>query len=201
MNMNKQITTDIVLGTIIIYVVFWKFGDLLFNPSVLWTSPLSILYLNGSDKSTIIAIVFSVLYFIYKIKKHKISLYPTLDLLPFGFLPFFLVYNMAVPLYGYKTSLPWGISISNSEIKYQPINYYLVITIICLVIFLSRKKSVVNTGFFFSRTVMILGASNLLFTFLAPVDLNIIGLSYRQLISIILVLIGIVANKNEPIKG
>lgn len=197
MNMDKRLITDIVLGTVMIYVIIWKFGDLLFNPSLLWESPLSILYLNGTEKTTIIAIVSSVLYLSYKIKKYEIPFYPFLDLLPYGFLPFFLVYNLAVPFYGHKTNLPWGISISSAAIKYQPINYYLAAIITCLMIFLVTKKGKIKPGMYFSRTVVTLGVSGLLLSFLANLDVKIIGLTYGQLLSIILLLFGTAMNKKE----
>lgn len=197
MQMDKQLITDMVLGTVIIYVIFWRFGGLLFDPRMLLDNPISILYQSSSGMSTVIALVISAFYIIYRIKKNKISVYQFLDLLPFGILPFFLIYNLAIPLYGNKTSVPWGIAISNPEIKYHPINYYYAIIITCLMIYFMLKKDNVKNNMYFTITVNTVGVSVLLLSFLAPIDLQIIGISYAQLLSMILILIGIGINMKE----
>lgn len=203
MNMDKRLITDIVLGALIVYLIIWKFGDLLFNPNILWTSPQSIFYLNGSEKTTTIGIVFSVLYLFYKIKRHDIGSYQFMDLLPYGVLPFLLLYNLAVPSYGNKTNLPWGISISDATVNYHPLNYYLVIITSCLLILLKMGKGNFKTGLHFSKTAIVLGATGVLLSYLAPLDIKIIGLSYGQLFSIVLLLTGFtITNKvRSPVEN
>ncbi|WP_191567656.1 hypothetical protein [Metabacillus idriensis] len=194
-DLDKRIITEIIIETIGLSIFLWKFGEILFDPKIIWRSPFSILYLNGNDKTFIIAIVSSILFLYYKIKKNNISIYKFLDLLPSGVLPFLFVYNLFIPVYGYKTTMLWGGSLSSTE-KYHPINLYLAAIIICFYIFTLKLKEKVGSGVTFYQTVITLGVSGLFLTFLSPQYIEFIGISTYQLFYILLLMIGVI----KPIK-
>lgn len=197
LNIEPEVFSDVLAGTLFIGIVVWKFGGVFFNPSVLWTNPLSILFISGSEKTIIFAIFSSCLYLGYKLKKGNMPFYYCFDVLPFGILPFVFIYSLLVPGIGFETTLPWGKSLANSEVNYHPIGYYRAVLFAFLTFYILRLKANVGTGINFSQSSIGIGAIGLLTSFFIHQDIVLIGLSFNQLLHLILLLFGIAVFKSN----
>lgn len=190
---NRKIILDIVSSCILILILTWKFGRLLFNPKQLLDNPLLILFTTGSNATLVLGFIFSAVYTVYKIYKHGIPRNTILDLASLSILSFMFIYNLFIPVYGFHTQFPWGISLGNENVTYHPINSYFAITIAILMIFLLKFIRTIGNGKLFIKTALVIGISGLVLTFVSPQINYIIGISQKQWMFILLIFAGILA--------
>lgn len=74
---NKAVF-DLLTNSVFLGFFIWKGSLLLTEPSLVIKSPLSLLYFTGGRSGLILAIIFSIYYFIYKARKLDISMLVTL---------------------------------------------------------------------------------------------------------------------------
>ncbi|AGX04247.1 hypothetical protein B14911_12252 [Bacillus sp. NRRL B-14911] len=60
---------DKLFTAVLIWFLLYKFGRLLFQPSLLWTNPLGLLYFNGGIKEAILGLLGAALYFTGQCRK------------------------------------------------------------------------------------------------------------------------------------
>lgn len=85
---QTKLITDIYFNSVVIVVITWKFGPLLFNPGMIIDSPLNLIYVMGTQKQVWLGIAIAGLYAYWQTKRKQISFKSFIDLFPFGFLPF-----------------------------------------------------------------------------------------------------------------
>jgi hypothetical protein len=61
---------DKLFTAVLIWFLIYKFGQLLFMPSLLWTNPLGLLYFSGGIKEGILGSLAAALYFAGQCRKH-----------------------------------------------------------------------------------------------------------------------------------
>lgn len=136
---------DLLMNNILIVVLFWKLGPLLFMPSILWTKPYLILLMAGSYVEILIGIAVAIVYTLYKIRKLEIPLLVFLDALPYGILSTLMFSSLLLWQYGQPTSMPWGITVTGSH-QYHPVNIYLLILSAMLLLWLWRSTYKLGKG-------------------------------------------------------
>lgn len=67
----KKEVFDLLTNSIILGFFIWKGSLLLFEPSIILHNPLSVLYFTGGNSGLILAIIFTLSYFIYQARKLK----------------------------------------------------------------------------------------------------------------------------------
>lgn len=177
----KQIA-DIYFNGVLIVAITWKFGSLLFNPSIIIDSPLNLIYVMGTQKHVWLGIAIASLYAYWQTKRKQISFKSFLDLFPFGFLPFLFFSQLLIAQYGMQTDLPWGISLSDPEISYHPINLYSALIALVIFSLLWKKRKEIGSGHCFTSFLLFYGIGKLIVSYFQQPDLFIIGLTRDQLI-------------------
>lgn len=173
---------DVLTNSLLILILIWRFGYLLFNPSIIWNEPGLILAASGSDRELWTGIIVSSIYVIWQIKKANIHYYVVLDLLPYGVLTVLIINSTINWQYGLPTRLPWGISIANPNFKYHPIHLYMILLSAPLLIALWRKSKEIGQGKIFRTFSIVFGIGMMLVSLFKPQSPYLLGLSSEQLI-------------------
>ncbi len=66
---------DSMMNSVFYGFIIWKLSLIIFEPSLVIRSPLSILYFSGGNKGVIVAIIFSFLYFMLVTRKTQLSFF------------------------------------------------------------------------------------------------------------------------------
>ena len=194
---NRKEISDIVTSCILILILTWKFGGVLFNPKQIISDPLFILYITGNGATLLLGFILSTIYTVFKLSKNGISKKVFLDLVSLAALPFLFLYSLFIPEYGYRTRLPWGISLGNENVVYHPIHAYFAITIAIIMIYLYKEMKTIGTGNLYMKTSLLIGVSGLIFTFLSPQINYILGISQKQWMFIFLIFVGLYNRRRE----
>jgi prolipoprotein diacylglyceryltransferase len=182
---------DILASGLFIAAIVWKFSPLLFTPSILWESPLSILFISGSRTSVWIGAIAGMAYIGFKCWRMRDGRWLLPDLLSYGVTSMVVVYSLLSWQYGTPTNLPWGISIENPEFKYHPVNIYKFMVTLPLFIWLWRQKfGNLGSGRLFIDFITFYGTGLLLVSLFKPQTVWILGISREQFIYIALILVG-----------
>jgi hypothetical protein len=70
---ENQKLFELLLNTLFIGFLIWKISLFLFEPTLIWKSPFSLLYFNGGNNGLVLAIVLSIIYFTFKAQRKSIS--------------------------------------------------------------------------------------------------------------------------------
>jgi prolipoprotein diacylglyceryltransferase len=192
-SIDRRVMGDIYISSILIIVLFWKLGPLLYNPFILIENPFNILYIYGSSQHIFLGVLFALIYILVKSKKAQIPIIHVFDSFAFAFLPTSIVYHLLVKQYGYPTTLVWGVSVQQPEYKYHPINMYFFIFDMLLFIFLWKfKRKEMGSGVIFTFFLIFYGIGRLLVSFLQPQSIDFLGLSVTQITYMLLMTIGMI---------
>lgn len=181
---------DIYTTSLMIVALVWKMGPLIFDPSILWNNPLSILFITGTIKHMWLGIFFAIGYIYLKLRKAQIPISVMLDVLPYGFLTLIVIYHLFIWQYGSPTTMLWGISIQHPDYRYHPVNVYQVFVTLPVLIWLWRRKFSLGIGMVFSHFLSFYGAGQMLVSFFKPQTVYFLGLSVEQLVYLGLLVIG-----------
>jgi len=182
---------DILTSGVIITAMVWKFSPVLFTPSILWKSPLSLLFISGSSEAAWFGVAASAAYIGFKCWRMHGGRWLLLDLLPYGVTSMVVVYSLLSWQYGTPTNLPWGISIENPDFKYHPVNVYKIIVTVPLFIWLWRRKAGdLGSGGPFADFITFYGIGLLLVSFFEAQKGWMLGMSREQLFYFILIILG-----------
>jgi hypothetical protein len=182
---------DLLVNGLLIVIFTWKFSPVLFSPSLLWTQPFSLLVMTGSSNGMWIGVILAIIYMEMKLHRSKTSRWILLDLIPYGISVMILVYSLLSWQYGSQTALPWGISIENPDFKYHPINIYMIlITIPMLVWLLKRDKSLLGNGKIFFEFLTFYGIGLMIVSLFKPQTSLLFGISDEQFFYILMMVVG-----------
>jgi prolipoprotein diacylglyceryltransferase len=148
---------DLMLSNVLIVVLFWKLGTILFVPSLIWTKPLQILMMTGTWKEVLLGVLIACIYTFFKLKKMEMSFLVLLDLIPYGILAAVICRSLFSWQYGSPTNLPWGISLTEPEYQYHPINIYLLLLSAPLILWLWRGTLKLGKGKIIQEFLMYYG--------------------------------------------
>lgn len=191
---NKRVVLDIVSSSIMILILTWKFGGVLFNPKQLFSNPLLILFLTGNNSTLLLGFCISAVYILYKLKNKGVPRNLFLDLISLSALPFLFIYNLLIPEYGYATRLPWGISLGSEKVAYHPTNIYFSIAIGIIMVYAFKSNRSIGNCILFIKTSLLIGISGLLLTFLEPQLNYLMGISLKQWIFLLIIVSGFFAH-------
>ncbi|MBT2696675.1 hypothetical protein J7E79_04490 [Bacillus sp. ISL-40] len=201
---NRKVIMDLFSSCILILIFTWKFGGVLLNPKLLLSNPLLVLFMTGSNSTLLLGLIISIAYLAFKIYKKAIPLKLFLDLLSLSVLPSMFIYNLFIPVYGYPTRFPWGISLGSENVDYHPIHIYFAITCAMIILFLYKTIKTKGSGNLFMKTAVLIGLSGLVFTFLSPQMNFIMGVSQKQWLFIFVIFVGLLTSihkENEEVES
>ena len=90
---NRKEISDIVTSCILILILTWKFGGVLFNLKQIISDPLFILYITGNGATLLLGFALSTIYTVFKLSKKGISKKVFLDLVSLAALSFLFLYT------------------------------------------------------------------------------------------------------------
>ncbi len=176
----------------IIFIVFWKFGYVFSVPSILWKDPLKLLLLQGSSTEILIGAAAVIVYFFFQLNRNRSLTWVLLDLVPYGALAFLAIQNLLLWQYGNLTTVPWGISASDPNYHYHPINVYLLILIIPAILRLWTSSCVLGQGKALCSFLIFYGLGWLAVSLFQPQEAVLLILSIEQIVYILMAAAGTV---------
>ncbi|WP_193556339.1 hypothetical protein [Paenibacillus ginsengarvi] len=156
---------ELVQNAAFIVLLVWKFGHVLFAPSVIWDRPLAIFILNGGTREALLAAAAAAVYLVVSIRRKGIPLRIFLDLVSFGTIVAVIVYAAIDWRAGEATTKPWGIVVSSPEFRYHPISGYTIIVALAVLMLLGFRRGKAGTGEWFRIATLYMGAGLLLVSF------------------------------------
>jgi len=167
---------DLLSNSLFLGFFIWKFSLILFDPSLIMKSPLSLLYFTGGSKGLILAITVTILFFFFKAKKLMI---PNVFILQSGFLLSFAV------LSGYH--ILTYIFLNEQQLSHLFLGLY---TVLIIVIYLLKQKVLSQNAIF--TYLIIFSFFNLLLSFInGNTDNKIFLFSLEQWFFIGLIIVSI----------
>jgi hypothetical protein len=183
---------DLLLSYILIVVLFWKFGALLLMPSILWERPFQILLITGTWIEISMGAAAALIYTFYRLKKMEISWMILFDLLPFGILTGVAGYSIFFWNYGMPTQMPWGITLSDPDYQYHPINVYTLILSTAIFVWLWRRLNVFGRGKILQDFLIFCGIGLWLISFFKVFPVYSLYLNLEQTIYVGMIALGVV---------
>lgn len=184
---------DIVFNGGIIVLLTWKFGVIISQPSLLWTSPLKLLMVTGSSTEIAWGALLAGVYMYYQLRKHRIPLYYFLDLCVVGVTASIFLYCALIPAYGMPTKLPWGVSVHGAVSRYHPYLAYAALLLapylVWQVVFAVRRVNF-GRGLVWKYSLIYGGAAGMLASFFAATRPVLFYLSLWQLIFLFMLVVG-----------
>lgn len=143
---EMQSIMDVTLTAVNIVALFWKFGTVLFKPSLLWENPMRILLMRGTMLHTSLGIAVALIYAMFKLKRLNVRFMRFADGVSYGVLTGFIVHALLIKQYGRPTSLPWGISLNDPSLQYHPIHVYVLLLCLGVYVFLWTRRFQLGKG-------------------------------------------------------
>lgn len=137
---------DVAVTAVIVTALFWKFGSLLFKPSIIWEKPMHILLMRGTLLHTSLGVAVAIIYVVYKLRRRHVRFMLFADSMPYGVLTGLAVYSLLIRDYGRPTSLPWGISMNDPSLLYHPLHLYVMLLAVLLLIFMWIRPLRIGEG-------------------------------------------------------
>ncbi|OME78724.1 hypothetical protein BK120_23620 [Paenibacillus sp. FSL A5-0031] len=181
---------DVLSTSGVLALLIWKIGPAVANPLLL-TSPMSLIIYPGTPFSTRLALVIVLMYLIYTIWRRQMKLMIVLDTIVIGWIASSLVFQITHWQYGLLTTVPWGISISNPDLRYHPTNVYKLFLLIPLV--WKMNKPIFGQGEIGYTGLLGYGLICLLVSFFEPKLTVWLGLSKEQIMAGTIFLVGFIA--------
>lgn len=187
---EKEKWTDLLIVLLFIFIILYKFGWIIFDIKSVIQNPASIIWTSGSSLGTIMAVIITILVFVYKIKKKK---FPVFDVLDFSWITVTItlfMYNLIIMDYGKATTFIFGVSLpGESNYLYHPINWYIAVFLSILLILrfvIWSKLTYVKLMYLY-----ILLGSGLLLVSIFDVSINLyLGFTINQLAFLSMALVG-----------
>lgn len=196
---TKEKWSDFILTHLLVFLFVYKFGWIIFDLKEVIENPWLIFWVSSSSLN--MAIIVTIIVFVYKTRKSNYNMFEILDNLYVSIIIIGLIYTLFIIDYGKVTESIFGIYIDkSSNYKYHPINWYRSVLAI-LLIFL-RYKWHLKLDFVRLMELYILLGVGLLLISIFDVHPNLIyGFSLEQWIYIFITVIGSIglirySNKN-----
>jgi hypothetical protein len=176
------------INALLLVFLCWKLSPLLFTPSILWTNPLSLLILPGSIYGIWIGIVIALLYLFRELRLLKMPCLFYTDLLSVGLVSIIFIYQLLGWRYGSLTAVAWGISILNPLFRYHPINIYVLLVTLPMLVWIYKNMASLGRGKIFINVMSYYMIGLMLVSFF-EVKINLMfGLSIYQMTYLCLML-------------
>lgn len=180
--------SDFVLTNLLVFLVVYKFGWVIFDLKSVIENPSLIFWMSSS--SFAMALIVTLIVFLYKIKKDNYTLFEILDNLYITIIIILLTYSLFIIDYGKATDFIFGIAINeSSDYKYHPINWYKSGLAIALIFFRYKWRIDLNLAKLMELYIF-LGVGLLLISILDVHPNLIYGFSLEQWVYITITLIG-----------
>lgn len=166
-SIHKSPISDLILNGIIIVVISWKLGPLLYEPSMLWKEPIKLLMVSGTADIALFGCVIAAAYWSVRLRKLGLSWYVMLDSLSYLFSAAILVYSLLTLQYG-----------------------IIAVSIIIIIVQWVGKFDI-SEGSVSRLTYSILGVGSLLSSIFIPQMVFIFNLSVLQIAAILTALLGV----------
>lgn len=180
---------DMLLNAVILWVIVWKFGGLVFYPSMLWNNPWGILHLVGSWRESLLATAISLTYLYWVTRKHGLAARYMLDLLPYGIVVVVAIRFLFLPEYGRPTNLFWGIHYVSSELRYHPVHVYYAVLSLVVLLWIWNKK--IGTCQVFRDFLLLYGCGLFLISFVKVGGSEWFGFGIMQFGSLCMIAVGL----------
>lgn len=79
-----------IFNAVIIGFFTYKFSAVFFQPTIIFQEPLSVLYLSGGLKGTLLGLIFSTLFLIWSYRKGSWPFHSWLTIIVYGIVTFFI---------------------------------------------------------------------------------------------------------------
>ncbi|WP_127588173.1 hypothetical protein [Paenibacillus koleovorans] len=180
-----------------IVLIVWKFGHLLFQPSLLWERPLAILLMNGAEREVWLGLLAAAAYIAYRVHKSNLPYQLLLDMAAFGAVAGIALHALLQWRYGAVTPLPWGIPdpFGGGSKLYHPLNVYMLIVALAAGVRLWRLLGTeeAGTGKLGQEAALVIGIGGMLVTFAdKPGDPLLLFLTGEQWVYLGLAAIGVI---------
>ena len=195
-NINKEDILDYLLYILVGGIIGARLGYVISHITMYLNNPIHVLFLwqgGLAFHGGLIGAIFTAMLFC---KKRKISFYKLADItvIPFsiGIALVRLANFINGELYGRVTSLPWGVMFKDAEGFRHPYQIYASIKgmLIFVTLFLIRNNKN-KDGFLFWFFIMMYGGSRFLVEFFREPVYLFMGISFTQVLSMIMLLIGL----------
>lgn len=114
---------DLLISTVLAYLLAWKLSPALFDPGLLRT-PAALLMTSGGDRGGWVGGIAAALVAWRQCRKHRLPLLAALSAALFVVLPALALASLLVVRYGTPTTLPWGIAVEGGQLAYHPVHLY-----------------------------------------------------------------------------
>lgn len=185
--------SDIIFQAFFIVIIAWKVSPIVMNLSDFITSPFSFLVMPGTREGLWAGIIISAMYVARALRKQNMNGWLFSDLVVIGLVAAITVFNLLGWRYGVQTDFPWGIAINDHTYRYHPINVYMIITSLPILIWaLKRPLSKIGQGIVTADAMLLLGVGMFIVSFFQHEFHHYIGLSSTQWVSLGLAILGVV---------
>jgi hypothetical protein len=165
-SLHKSPIGDLILNGIIIVVISWKLGPLVYEPSMLWKEPIKLLMVSGTVDIALFGGVIAAAYWSVRLRKLGLSWYVMLDALSYLLSAAILVYSLLTLQYG------------------------LIVVSLIVILVQWIGNFVISEGSASRLTYSILGVGSLLSSIFIPQTVFIFNLSVLQIAAILIALLG-----------
>ncbi|MFD2443998.1 hypothetical protein ACFSO7_08365 [Bacillus sp. CGMCC 1.16607] len=97
--LNKNFLYQIILNSIMVVFITYKFSFLLFRPAILWENPIGILYFTGGSKGMVIGFILALLYLIRQFHLHQMNHWRYWRIIVYGFVTFTVSYYIVQTIF------------------------------------------------------------------------------------------------------
>lgn len=154
---SSRLFLDVIINSVMIVVLIWKFGIVFYNPSLLWTKPVLILMSRGTWELAVAGLVIALIYAGLKLRKVQVKLLLFLDVIPFGVGAALICVNVLIKAYGIQTTMPWGITQNDPSVSYHPLHIYQLLLSCAVLTRLWWKRDVLGQGKVLQDSLMMYG--------------------------------------------
>ncbi|MED4346396.1 MULTISPECIES: prolipoprotein diacylglyceryl transferase family protein [Heyndrickxia] len=175
---------------ILITLFFYRFGGFFFDPGMYLKNPLLFLQANGGTREWVTGLLAAMMYVMVMKKRHSFGIGKLADIAAVGFFIITFVKNLFFPIFGDKTSLPWGISINDGTQSYHPINLYYCLLILILAFILWKRHDAFGNGRYFTNLMFYWGFGTMLISHLNSQPITFLYLTNDQWMSVLFMLAG-----------
>ncbi|AQR78302.1 hypothetical protein ABNB59_13145 [Paenibacillus larvae] len=180
--------TDLVFNGLVIIFLFWKFGHVLSDPSLLWENSSLVVLASGTGKDIILGTLVAILYISAQAGKTSLDGATWLDFLAYGLTAGGSMYFILHQEPSFVFAWPWE---TDSAAFSQPVSLYMGILLVLLGLrFILLPPG--RRGTAFSFLLIWFGLSGLIVSLFSPQTIWRWGLSSGQFVYLFFPIIGMI---------
>jgi hypothetical protein len=180
-----------ILGNLFfIVVIFWRFGWIIFDPSVIREAPQTLLVMSGSTREVWIGLIVGSVYAANASRRRGIPRRVWLDAGVLAGLCYAAIQSALDVEYGRVTSMPWGLRPAIDGFRYHPVHLYRAALLAAAIFWLLRRPWRPGFGHYAAGGVLYYGVAVLAVSFFDREAPLLFMLTYDQIIAVTAILIG-----------